>query len=388
MGICSFLGHNCIYDVGLYHSILKVVKQIVKQDTETEFVFDRQTQFHSLCLCAVLEARQRYSEKRVKITFISRNDMDEQERLYPGINRFPFCVFDKIIQLPELTCPVSKAHFEWRRERRALVDHSDYLVCYEYPDLLDDSIEIYDYALRSSTLTIFNVVNDKTSQYIKDSIVKLDTKQQYIIHAKKNGKGYSTIGAEFGVSREAIRGQDKKGRRKLRRYAEERYKQLSADCKCASPICAVILPAKIDEGDEQRLGQVVAFLTQYMGVNKFLVEHMNCHSQFVDYLLRIKYIGRFRVELVTHYPDSIATTWGSTAEGFVPPFDGVDNIDTEGKTLKSRYHRALSSMLERCEFAICKGETYSDLTALRIIRRNRKLKVFDLGISQEHCSPK
>ena len=89
------------------------------------------------------------------------------------------------------------------------------------------------------------------------------------------------------------------------------------------------------------------------------------------------------MELVTHYSDSVATTWGSTTEGFVPPFDGVDNIDSDGKTLKSRYHRALSSMLDRCEFAICKGMMDSDLTALRIIKKHRKLKVFDLGISQE-----
>lgn len=388
MAICSFLGHSRIYDVGLYSGILKAVGQVVKQVAEVEFVFDRQTHFHFLCLCAVLETRQRNPEKLVKVTFISRNDVNEQEWQYPGINGFPFCIFDKIIKLPELTCPINKAHIEWRRERRELVDRSDFLVCYEYPDLWDDGFELYKHALRSPTLTVFNVANDKTAQYIKDSIVKLETKQQYIIQAIKSGKSYSTIGAEFGVSGGAIRDKDKKGRRSLRLYAEERYKQLDADYKSPPPICAIVLPAKMDGVDERRFRQVVTFLTKYMGVDKFLVEHMNCHSQFVDCLLRMKSIRRFRVELVTHYPDSIATTWGSTTEGFVPPFDGVDNIDSEGKTLKSKYHQALSSMLNRCEFAICKGAMDSDLAALRIIKKHKKLKVFDLGISQEHYSPK
>ena len=62
MVTCSFLGHSRIYDVGLYSGILKAVGRVVKQDAEIEFLFDRQTQFHSLCLCAVLETRQRNPE--------------------------------------------------------------------------------------------------------------------------------------------------------------------------------------------------------------------------------------------------------------------------------------------------------------------------------------
>ena len=388
MVTCSFLGHSRIYDVGLYSGILKAVGRVVKQAAEIEFLFDGQTQFHSLCLCAVLETRQRNPEKRVKITFISRTDIEEQERRYPGVNGLPSCIFDKIIKLPELTCPMDKAHIEWRRERRELVDRSDFLVCYEYPDLWDDGLEIYKHALRCPTLTVFNVANDKTARYIKDSIARLETKQQYVMQAVKNGKSYGALSAEFGVSSGTIREKDRRARRSLRLYAEERYRQLDAGYKSPPVICAVVLPARMDEVDERRFRQVVAFLTKYMGVDKFLVEHMNRHSQFVECLLEMRSARGFRVELVTHYPDSIATTWGSTTEGFVPPFDGVDNVDSEGKTLKSRYHRALSSMLDRCGFAVCKGPMERDLAAMRMIKRHRKLKVFDLGVSQEHDSPK
>ncbi len=188
MVTCSFLGHGRLYDEGLYPSILEAVNQVVNRDTEIEFVFDRQTHFQFLCLCAVLETRQHNPGKLLKITFMSRNDINEQEWEYPGINGFPFCIFDKIIKLPELTCPINKAHIKWRRERRKLVDYSDFLACYEYPDLWDDGFEMYKHALRCSTLTIFNVANDKTAQAIKEDIARLETKQQYIIQAVKSGK--------------------------------------------------------------------------------------------------------------------------------------------------------------------------------------------------------
>lgn len=383
---CTFLGHYDLYDWGLYPRILKAVESVVAEGSEIEFIFDRHSSFQFLSLVAILEVRQHNPAKRLYTTFISENNIDEQWQKSSSMwleGLFPSCVFDKIILLPEKTSELKKLHFQWRRDKRDLINRSDFLICYEYPDLRDHYCDLYEYAIRQRRLTVLNVAKEETAQTIIKSMEELETKEQYIIRSVKDGKSYTALGAEFGVTCEAIRAKDYKARIKLRNFARARSKRERREHKMPPLTCAVVLPTKMDKVDEKRFRQVVHFLEMQMGVTTFLVEHLNCHSEFVDCLFRIRGVKRFRVELVTHYSDSVATTWGSTTEGFVPPFDGVDNIDLDGKTLKSRYHRALSSMLDRCEFAICKGTMDSDLTALRIVKKHRKLKVFDLGISQE-----
>lgn len=211
--------------------------------------------------------------------------------------------------------------------------------------------------------------------------------QQYIIYTLWTGHSYSYIAETLSVSSSSIHNKDSKSRRLLREYACERFKaQYKVQAPTALPSCAIVLPSKMDEEDERQFRQVVEFLTLQMGVSKFLVEHFNCHSQFVNCLLRMKNIRQFRVELVTHYSDSIATTWGSTSEGFVPPFDGVVNIDSSVKQLKPRYLRALSDLLNRSDYAIYKGTADSDPATFRQIQRHKQLKVFNLGRSVEHVT--
>lgn len=389
MVTCSFLGHEHLYDLELYPSILKAVKRVVAQDTEIEFIFDKHNPFQFLCLAAILETRQHNPEKRLTTTFISDNNFDEvwQEHGWMWTGLFPSCAFDKVIQRPKKAAELNKLHVEWRRDKRDLINRSDFLICYEYPDLRDHYCDLYEYSLRKRRLTVLNVVTDETAQAIIKSMDGLVTKEHYIVQSVKNGKSYTAIGAEFGVTGEAIRAKDHKARAQLRQFAWERIRKERHRYKRPPQTCAVVLPTKMDELDEKRFRQVVHFLTKQMGVTTFLVEHLNCYSEFVNCLLKIRGVSRFRVELVTHYSDSVATTWGSTTEGFVPPFDGVINIGSEVKLLKTRYHRALLALLKRSDYAICKSTTDSDPYIFHQIRRHKNLKVFDLGISQERVRP-
>lgn len=386
---CSFLGHEQLYDLELYPSILKAVERVVAQDTEIEFIFDKHNPFQFLCLAAILEARQHHPEKRLTTAFISDNSIDEdwQEHGWMWMGPFPSCAFNKTIQRPKKTAELNKLHVEWRRDKRELIDLSDFLISYEYPDLQDHYYDLYKYGMRQRGLTVINVAKDETAQAIKDSIERLTTKEQYIVQSLKNGKSYKALGDQFGVTGEAIRVKDHRARAQLRKFAWERITKESREHKRPPQTCAVVLPSKMDEVDERRFRQVVHFLIKQMGVTTFLVEHLNCHSEFVDCLLKIRGARRFRVELVTHYSDSVATTWGSTTEGFVPPFDSVINIGSEAKQLRSRYLRALMAMLKRCDFAICKSMIDSDPYIFRQIRMRKNLKVFDLGISQERVRP-
>ena len=262
------------------------------------------------------------------------------------------------------------------------MDRSDFLICYEYPDLRDHDCALYEYALRRRGLTVLNVAADETAQAIVKSMDGLDATAQYVIQSVKNGKSYTALGAEFGVTGEAMRAKDHKARAQLRRFAWDHIRKERQGHKPPPQTCAVVLPANMDETDEKRFRQVVQFLVRQMGVTTFLVEQLDCRSEFVDCLWKLRGMMRFRVELFTHYSDSVATAWGSTTEGFVPPFDGVINIGSEAKLPKTRYHRALLALLKQSDFAICKSMIDSDPSVLRQIRKRKHLKVFDLGISQ------
>lgn len=376
MTICSIFGHDNLYDLDLYPIILKAIKKVVSQNIEVTFVFDKQTQFTALCLVAILEARQRNPDKRLNTAYFTRSALEEVKLQPFSADLFPSFIFDTIIQLPDVTCDLSKAPFEWRREKKALINHSNYLICYEYSALHDHYFDIYESAFKRADLTVYNVIKQETAQAILDSVNMLETKQQYIFKSLKTGKSYQSIGSEFGVSGATVRSKDMKGRRILRAVAEERYTQLLRErASSPSPVCAIILPTKMDKEDELRFRQVIDFLDRHMGVGAFLVEHLNCHSDFVRYLLQIKPFRRFRVNLFTH--------WGSTTEEFVPPFDGVINVGSEARQLKIRYTQALSAMLRQCDFAICKSTIDSDTATFRQIQKHKNLKVFNLGVSQE-----
>lgn len=388
MVTCSFFGHETLYDWDLYPRILKAIQHMAAQDTEIEFVFDRYSPFQFLCLSAILEARQRSPDKRLKTTLLTRYDLNELWRRFPWGPLFPSCAFDKVIHLPEAPEAHRKQPWAWRREKRALLDRSGFLIGYEYPDLRDTLYDSYEYALRRSGLTVIDVTARETAQAIRDHIKTLETTKQYILHAREAGKSHRAIGAELGLTGPSVREKELQARRTLRRFAEQRFHHQRAARKGGPASCAIVLPARMDEVDELRFRQAVAFLTLQMGVTRFLVEQFNCRTPFVDCLLQMKQAKRFRVELVTHYSDSVATTWGSTTEGFVPPFDGLTNMDSPLKQQGARYFRALSALLAQSDYLICKSTIDGDPAIFRQFQKHKRLRVLNLSISQEHSRPK
>lgn len=142
--ICSFMGHDKEYDLKLKGNLSKAIQKVVKLYAEIEFVFYKQTRFNFLCLAAVLEARQRNPQKRIVLTLITR---DNSTPILQS-ERFPLCVFDKVICLPhvEEVADKSKWYLEWKKAEREIIKNSDCIVCYAYPDLRDSFNDMYEFA--------------------------------------------------------------------------------------------------------------------------------------------------------------------------------------------------------------------------------------------------
>lgn len=386
--ICSFLGHSEMYDLGLFDRIKQTLYSIVRKNSKIEFLFQNDYHpFYFLCLAAVLEAKARFSHKSVTITFIGENN----EPPYRWLNilngqLFPPCVFDRQIVLP--TTDGTKFVQAWKRTDREIIRLSNYLICYVYPDLADSFNDLYKFAVRQSKTTLFSVASTETAQFIRESVTRLTTIQQYIVCELENGKSYSSIGKALGITGQGARGKDHKGRKLLRTLARERFNQ---QCVADGPIppaaCTVLMPNTADKltpEEEDVFKGIIYFLMRQLHVSIFLVEQNNVYSSYVWLLRRITE-GAARIIVATHFMASELVDWESVTHRYVPPYDEVLNIDPQVKMRRAQYFRTLDTIMKRSEYIVCKLDSaYSKNVGLKKkITKHKHLKIFDLSNPQE-----
>ena len=110
MVICSFLGHDRLYDDNVYTKLSKAVRNIARNNDEIEFRFYLHNKFYSMCYDAALEAKQFYTEKKITLKFFVDKDESESflNRLKHDTLYVPQCIVDQVEILPEFEVKDSK----------------------------------------------------------------------------------------------------------------------------------------------------------------------------------------------------------------------------------------------------------------------------------------
>ena len=135
MFVCTFLGHKEVYDKDIYEKLARAVYGLVEEHDEAEFLFYNQGTFYDLCLAAVLEARQRFPQKRISITWVV--PAEERERWQRLLDA---CDYETMVQ----------DHYSpgcMMRRNRYMVDHAALLIAV-YDGQSGGTRRTVEYALR------------------------------------------------------------------------------------------------------------------------------------------------------------------------------------------------------------------------------------------------
>ena len=233
MAICTFLGHRDIYEKGLYTRLSEVMREIVLQNKEVEFLFCSSGPFYDLCLAAALEVKQRFPEKSITITWVV--NADERELFVKNLTqyeaRIPTCMIDKVIS-PSLPTSLSEpdcivAH---KRVMRWAIQQSTHLISYLYFAFCETENRQYTYAHHRG-LTILDVACKDTASYISQRVNALPERQQLITKKVAQEQPQKDIGQLLGITTSAVRQELKQACRSLRAAAKAMIDQ-SDFCIC------------------------------------------------------------------------------------------------------------------------------------------------------------
>lgn len=96
--ICSFWGHQTLYDLDLADRVQNAIAQVVAQDDEIEFRLFSTGSFAPICLSAAMEAKQRYRNKRISLVLIRMPRPDTAAWADSTDPLTPLCAFERILQ--------------------------------------------------------------------------------------------------------------------------------------------------------------------------------------------------------------------------------------------------------------------------------------------------
>ena len=388
MSTCTFLFDYPFVDGNLYPKLLTAVLEIVQLHEETEFLFTNALS-QSLCLAAVLEARQRHPQKRIRVTLVGRTSAAELLSA-TDYHTLPACAIDRILTP---SSPVkSSRYLNAAHESLQMwaIDRSDHLICHYYKEL-NCRNRLYDYA-RNATLYFWDLTEPDTTAYIQQEITRLSPEEQTIVRAIQSGVKAGEIGTQLGLSAAAVCARHAKVVRKLRTAVQRRAPKpgLAADSSkpvtCSLFACdssAVFKPEQLPA-----LTQAVRYIIKRFHVYMFIVERSACDSPLVRAvvdLLKPNILADpdTKISVLAHCPPRNKKALHALEQQFVPPFFCVMPVDTKGKNEEEQTRRLATTLLLQSDFVICNGggdRTHiNDLLAPVNDAIPRTLKVLDIA---------
>lgn len=281
---CSFLCDDPIVDEDFYPKLQSAIDNLVSMHDEIEFLL-----FHTYrnctvsALCAILEAKQAYLNKRILLTLVASNAIMEQLAQTSEIF-VPVCAFDRVLLLPVEDKNGQNYRTAPRVAQEWMIDRSDYLFFYLYEDFLTNR-QLYRYARRAKNIKIIDLTSRATARFIKNSISNLSVNEQYIKKQVDNGITYRMLGKKYGITDSAIGLKVRKIAHKLSYYAAYRfYQQIGRNTALPSIVCCLLdfhskEPLRADK--IRAVKQAVSFLTCNVEQCLFIVAQSMCRSVMI-----------------------------------------------------------------------------------------------------------
>ena len=212
MKICTFLGHQRIYDKDISASIRLAVTEILDKYNSVEFIFNQFNDFDKVCKNVVKEVKNTYINKKIILTVISEYPKKKNEDGY-RYNNYTINDFDKFISpLPKEKIKYFSARYHqfcWA------VAKSNFLICYAY-EVMDKDLSKCMAVANKSTAKIIDITNNKTRYLVENQKEKLSDKDKLVIEKREQGVTLKQLGIELNLTQERVRQLEVRAYRRIR----------------------------------------------------------------------------------------------------------------------------------------------------------------------------
>lgn len=385
MCVCSFLGHDEIYDNEVFENIQRAVNGLCGERDGVEFLFFRGGRYGAMCLCAALRAKRRYPDKKISVSLVVKEE--ERERVLRalkwGRSGFPACAVDRVISPPRISVPENSRDFSLAGKKitRWILRQSTHLVCYLYPEFFEAENQLRRYA-ENRNVGIIDVTDEGTKRFIKKSIRGMTEKKRAVIKRLMAGDTQKETGAAFGITASAAAETARQAGRSLREAARVRLRE--TENGEGAPSCSIFTLGSATPYKLAVFEQTVRFLRRELGVTQFNIQQEHSHSKYSELLSEIaESCGDIHITVMTHYPERSKMTreeWEWAVGTFSSGGCTVENIDTHAVTYRAQVMRAVKMMIDHSDFCICSlaSNPIADSIRTRAERRGGKT-MFDIS---------
>ncbi len=297
MAICSFFGHNDVYDPDIDNMLQSAVEKVVDENETVEFLVYQHGRFYNCCFLAALKARSRYPGK-VTITIVLHEEYFEGRGMYAWNKHswIPFCMVDRVI-IP----PVDKSITEGTKRRsttpsykqiiRWLLARSTHLISYLYRDLFEIENRLLNRAEAMHTLTIIDVSCSETVQAIANCVGHLPDRERLVYQAISAGHKCRCLTEQMGVNKSRVHQILSNGCRRIGEHLNWRYlKTLYTDKE--KRLCSIFFADQITEDILKNFNAIIDFLIEVCEVRNFYIEASRSRSKLVTQIKRHSIPGR------------------------------------------------------------------------------------------------
>lgn len=370
MKICTFLGHVASYDEHLHERIVEAAERIVNENDEVDFwLFELQgtgyyaKSFYDICLEAVVEVKQHFTDKSVIITKVVKNADGNTytDNLCHHRTLYPSCLIDHVVVAPHFpNLKVKDVTVEGKKTMRWIISKADYLVSYIYSDFYLAESRLLPAARNK---IIYDVTNSATRNLIKETAEGIDGRDGEILRRLLKGDTISDIAHDIGVSSNAIRHFRSRACLKVRRTIIQQMKERQYMEETKNPcdnhaLKAAVLNVSMDGADyRDALKQAVDYLVATCHVTEFYILCDITHTHQVEFLQQVtKRYPFVQLVAVTHYSNIEALSreeWRNAAGPHCPPSHAVVNINTFTDDPVTQSKRAIQSLMDQSVFCVC-----------------------------------
>ena len=344
IAVCSFIGHEEVYDADLEHRLQTVVEQIIEYHETVEFLIYPRGRFYYLCMLAALRARTCFPQK-VTITLVLLEDNAKYTKV-------PIFIPNKVVTLQfsptkkyDVTIPRKKL-LKWS------VQKSTHLISYNYGKLYDAESHI---PKRQAALNIISLTSPETEEAILETAPLMTEKEQIVFQSMNEGCSLIEAGTALEVSRERARQLLQHGCRTIRKHLSLRYnKAMATEQKQREHTCGLFILGEATYGSLSRFKGIFDFLTSAYGIKCIHVEQSYIHSSFM-FVLTTSYHNTLHITGMIS-GKSLAESNGDLdhmLERFCPPCHAVGCVSHAGLENNADSLDVIINMLEQTDFCIC-----------------------------------
>ena len=212
MKICTFLGHQRIYDKDISESIRIEVSEIIDKHNAVEFIFNNYNDFDKVCRNVVNEIKNIYIDKKIILTVMSEHPKKKNEDGYK-FNDYTINDFDRFISPLRRE---KRKYFSFRYHQFCwAVEKSDFLICYVY-EVMDKDLSKCMTVANKSKAKIIDLTNKETHYLVENQKEKLSDKDKLILEKREQGVTLKQVGLELNLTQERVRQLEVRAYRRIR----------------------------------------------------------------------------------------------------------------------------------------------------------------------------